>query len=220
MSRSLKPPIVLIGGGGHAAVLAEILLMQNREIVAVLSPEEIQERAIFRGMVHLKEDSDVLTFNKEQVRLVNGIGMLPKSMLRKRVNEYFLELGYQFDSVIADSAYVSPSALIEEGAQILPMAIVHTGAHVGKHSIVNTSALIEHDCKIGEYNHIAPKSVLCGQVETERDVFIGAGSVLTQNVKVGQSTLIGAGAIVNKIIEPNSIVYPAKGTLKQQEHGS
>ena len=164
MNRSCKQPIVLIGGGGHAAVLAEILLMQNREIVAVISPEAIHERAIFKGMVHLKEDSDVFTFDKGQVKLVNGIGMLPKCTLRKKVNERYLQLGYQFESVIADSAYVSPSALIEEGVQVLPMAIVHTGAIIGPHSIVNTGALVEHDCKVGCYNHIAPRATLCGQV--------------------------------------------------------
>ena len=76
-------PIVMIGSGGHASVLAEILFQQGREIIAVISLEDMSESSVFKGIKHLRNDSDILTFNKDQILLVNGIGMMPRSNLKK-----------------------------------------------------------------------------------------------------------------------------------------
>ena len=206
-------PIVMIGGGGHASVLTEILLTQEREILAVISPEDLNQRPVFQGMTHLKKDEDVLKFDKEQVLLVNGIGMLPKSSFKQKINEYFLSLGYRFETVIAGSAYVSPSAKIETGAQVLPMAIIQTGAAVGSHSIINTGALVEHDCNVGAYNHIAPKATLCGQVTTHNHVYVGAAATVIQNIKLAQNSIVGAGSTIVRDVDPNTMTF---ATLNQR----
>ncbi|ANZ08812.1 acetyltransferase [Vibrio parahaemolyticus] len=207
-------PIVMIGGGGHASVLADILIFQGREILAVISPEDISQRPVFKGMTHLKNDEDVLAFSKDKVLLVNGIGMMPKSGFKRKINEYFLSLGYRFETVIANSAYVSPFSKIETGAQILPMAIIQTGVTVGSHSIINSGALVEHDCNIGSYNHIAPRATLCGQVETKNNVYVGAGSTVIQGVSIGSDSIVGAGASLTKSLETNTIAYPARVAIK------
>ena len=207
-------PIVMIGGGGHASVLAEILLKQGREILAVISPEGISQRSVLKGITILEQDEDILKFDKDKVFLVNGIGMMPKSDFKQKINEYFISLGYQFETIIADSAFVSPFSKIETGAQILPMAIIQTGATVGQHSIINTGALVEHDCKIGAYNHIAPKATLCGQVTTGRSVYIGANATIIQSLEVGEGGVVGAGAIMIQSLGPRSICYPAKSIVK------
>lgn len=207
-------PIVMIGGGGHASVLAEILLTQGRDILAVISPEGVSQRSVFKDIPILKKDEDILQFDKEKVLLVNGVGMMPKSVLKLKINEYFLSLGYQFETIIADSAFVSPFSQIETGAQILPMAIIQTGVTVGRHSIVNTGALVEHDCKIGAYNHIAPQATLCGEVETKEYVYIGAGSTVIQGVSIGCGAIVGAGASLTQALEENAIAYPARAVIK------
>ncbi|WP_335920959.1 acetyltransferase [Shewanella algae] len=214
MSDDTRLPIVMIGGGGHASVLADIIVSQGREILAVVSPDDIRQRSVFKGMTQLRNDDDVFAFHKNEVLLVNGIGMMPKSDVKRKINEHFLSLGYQFETVIADSAFVSSKSIIEPGAQILPMAIVQTGATVGRHSVVNTGALVEHDCCIGAYNHIAPKATLCGQVKTEDNVYIGAGSTVIQGISIGRGSIVGAGASINQSLEVNTIAYPARVTIK------
>ncbi|EOX4927850.1 acetyltransferase [Vibrio alginolyticus] len=214
MSDEVNLPIVMIGGGGHASVLAEILLTQGRDILAVISPEDVSQRSVFKGISILEKDEDILRFDKDKILLVNGIGMMPKSGFKKKINEYFLSLDYQFETVIADSALVSPFSKIEIGAQILPMAMIQTGATVGSHSIINTGALVEHDCKIGAYNHIAPKATLCGQVETKESVYVGAGSTVTQGISIGSGAIVGAGASLTKSLEENTIAYPARAVIK------
>ncbi|EGR1307544.1 acetyltransferase [Vibrio cholerae] len=189
-------PLVLIGGGGHASVLADILLGQGRDIVAVISPDDLSSRAVFTGLVHLTQDEEVKRFSPESVHLVNGIGMLPRSMLRQRVNQQFLELGYQFETVIASDAHVSRFATIHSGVQILSGARVQTGAVIGEYTIVNSAALVEHDCQIGAYNHIAPRATLCGGISSEELVFIGAGAVICPGVSLGRKCIVGAGVTI------------------------
>ncbi len=210
MSDKPKLPIVMIGGGGHASVLTEILRFQEREILAIISPENINQRSVFKGIRHLTKDDDVLAFDKDKVLLVNGIGMMPRSGLKKKINERFLSLGYQFETVISDNAFVSPFSKIENGAQILPMSIIQTGVTVGSHSIINTGALIEHDCIIGAYNHVAPRATLCGQVETDIGVFIGAGATLIQSLSIGKYAVVDAGVCLKQSLKSNSIAYPTK----------
>ncbi|EKF9595365.1 acetyltransferase [Vibrio cholerae] len=189
-------PLVLIGGGGHASVLADILLGQGRDIVAVISRDDLSSRAVFTGLVHLTQDEEVKRFSPESVHLVNGIGMLPRSMLRQRVNQQFLELGYQFETVIASDAHVSRFTTIHSGVQILSGARVQTGAVIGEYTIVNSAALVEHDCQIGAYNHIAPRATLCGGISSEELVFIGAGAVICPGVSLGRKCIVGAGVTI------------------------
>lgn len=217
MSESVKLPLVLIGGGGHASVLVDILLKQGRKILAVVSPDDVSERKVFSKIRHLYRDEDIREFSSDQVQLVNGIGMLPRSALRTKVNERFLELGYQFETVIASNAIVSPYACIAEGAQILSGSIVNAGAEIGGHSIINTGAIVEHDCRIGRYNHIAPRATLCGQVYTGSDVYVGAGATVIQCLSLADKAIVGAGATIVKNLEKSQVAYSAKAEIRADE---
>ena len=199
-------PLLLIGGGGHASVLAEILLGQGREILAVVSPDDLSSRAVFSGLRHLTQDEEVGRFSPDSVFLVNGIGMLPHSTLRQRMTQKFLELGYQFETVVASDAHVSRFATIRCGVQILSGARVQTGARIEDHTIVNSCAVIEHDCQIGFNNHIAPNATLCGHVVSENQVFIGAGATILPGINLGQNSIVGAGVTILRNVPAEAVV--------------
>lgn len=200
-------PIVLIGGGGHASVLADILLQQGKEIIAVVSPEIVRQRKVFDGIRHFMKDEDVSSYNPEDVMLVNGIGQMPNSVLRSKIERKYKRLGFHFESVIADSAEVSPYSFIEPGVQILNSAVIQTGSIIREGTIINTGSIVEHDCDIGIFNHLAPGTILSGQVKTADYVHIGTGASIIQNIKIGKSSIIGAGAIVLKDVPDNTIVF-------------
>ncbi|MEL4420906.1 acetyltransferase [Shewanella algae] len=213
-----KPlPLVLIGGGGHASVLADILLGQGREILAIICPDDISTRTVFAGIPHFTQNNDITRFNSDSVLLVNGIGMVPRSNLRRRVNKIFLELGYQFETVIASDANVSVFAEIKSGVQILPGARVQTGAIIAEHTIVNSGALIEHDCRIGAHNHIAPHATLCGDVLTLEEVYIGANATIIQGLVLESQSIVGAGAILTQSLMKSRTCYPARAHIKENK---
>ena len=88
----MNKPLLIIGAGGHASVLVDILRQQQREIVGIVSPEIDTSRKVFQGIRHYTNDDDILNFESESIMLVNGIGSLPKSNLRSKIFDKFIGL--------------------------------------------------------------------------------------------------------------------------------
>lgn len=216
----MNKPLILIGSGGHAAVLLDILIQQARTVIAVVSPDESLSREIFSGLLHLKSDTEVLNYSPDSIELVNGIGSLPMddNALSQRVKLFrsFTEKGYKFATIVSADAIVSKYASLGEGAQILPRALIHTGTSIARNTIVNSAAVIEHDCVIGAHNHIAPGAVLSGAVRTGDYVHIGTGACVIQGIEVGTNSVIGAGATVLKDTAEKTITYPARCLVKRK----
>lgn len=85
-----NPRYLIIGGGGHAAALAEILIKQKKTIIGVVAPEITTGLKIFDSVPQYLSDDDVLKFSVDQVLLVNGIGAMPRQTLRKKFIHVFL----------------------------------------------------------------------------------------------------------------------------------
>lgn len=210
MNNPDSQPVVILGGGGHASVLAEICLEQGRQILAVVSPEPSLTRQIFQGVRHLKNDNEVLEFAATNVALVNGVGGLPGSELRKQLATKFSELGYRFATLVAPSATVSRTAALGEGVQVLPRATVNAGASIGMQTILNSGSLVEHDCSVENYVHIAPGATICGGTTIREMAQVGPNSVVAQGLNIGEYSIIGAGVSVVRSVESYTKVLPAK----------
>ena len=210
-------PLIFLGSGGHAAVLADILLKQGREIVAVFSPHETNIKEVFKDIPFYKNDADLIKFDSNKFMLVNAIGRLTTSKARLNMAYNSFTNGFKFSSVISDYAYIAPSAEIEEGVHILPFAIIQSDAFIGHHSIVNSGAIIEHGCRIGRLNHIATGAKICGDVVTKDNVFIGAGSTVIQQVSIDENSVIGAGITIHEDIPKNTFVKPNGSLLKKEK---
>lgn len=166
----MTKPLIILGGGGHAAVLVEILRKNKRNILGLVSPDSNLTNKVFDGIPHFLNDNDVLNFDNSIVKLVNGIGALPGNNLRLKLYEHFNTLGYEFETVIDSNSIISNYSTLAEGVQIMAGAIIQTGARVGANSIINTGSIIEHDCSIGFNNHVAPGVTLSGQVQSKENV--------------------------------------------------
>lgn len=208
LSKTLRK-IVMLGSGGHAAALFDILQQNNETIDLIVAPHIPRERMIFKGIDVISDNEFTKTNHPNDVILINGIGMFPYSLRREHIYTEYTTLGYQFKSIISKHAIISSSITLGEGVQILPGTIIQIGVHIGDNSILNTRSVVEHDCTIGKHNHIAPGAILCGGVSTGTSTFIGAGAVITQNIRIGEKTIIGAGTVITKDIASHHIVYPS-----------
>lgn len=210
----VSKPIVMIGGGGHTSVLVDILREQGRDICAIISPSCINGRSALAGLVHYERDDDIHLFSPDEIELVNGIGVLPNSHLRETVIERYSTAGYKFIGVTACSAQVSRFSNLEVGVQVLHGAIIQAGSKIGAHTILNTSSVIDHDCSIGDLNHVATGARVCGGSTTGSRAFIGAGATVIQSIEIGSSSVVGAGAVVTKNIEAGGTVYSYRSLSK------
>lgn len=209
----LNKPLIILGSGGHASVLVDILKQQGRKILGMVSLERDSQRTIFSELKFLS-DEELLTFSPTDVVLVNGVGSLPKNDLRQKLYDFYISKGFSFETVIADSAIASKYVELGQGVQILQGVIIQAGVKVGENTIINSGVIVEHDCILGANNHVAPGATLSGGVETGSNVHIGANATVIQAITIGDSTVIGAGAIITKSISNNMIVYPARSVEK------
>lgn len=206
-------PVVIVGNGGHARVLIEILLMQQRQILGYAAPTEEPNPY---NIVYLGTDEAILQHEPEGIELVNAIGSVSTMTLRAHIFTFFKSKGYRFCTIIHPSAVVSNTAMLGEGVQIMAGAIIQPFVRIGDNTIINTSASVDHDCCIGDHCHIAPGCVLSGCVTIGERTHIGTGTNIIQNTKIGSHVTIGAGSLVLKHIGDYKKVYgiPAKEVIE------
>ncbi|UYU30727.1 acetyltransferase [Siccibacter colletis] len=207
MSKVNDKPIAIIGGGGHASVLADILINQKRKIVALILPSGQPERQVFNNIPVYNDDQFAEIFSPEEISIVNGIGFIPHSQLRETIYHKYKAAGFIFETIISTDAIISPYAKVQEGVQILHGAVVQSGALIKRNSIVNTRAVVEHDSIIGCHNHVAPGSLVCGGAVTDDAVFLGAGSVVIQGINISKRCIVGAGCIIKHDLSENSLCF-------------
>ncbi len=194
-SPAVARSVILLGGGGHARVLKDILdLTPECEILGYtdLKPNEDL------GLKYLGTDDSLQKYSSRKVILVNGIGSVRLPQQRQQIFDTYVERGFEFLSVIHPQAIISRSAKLAMGAQVMAGAVINPGAQIGENVIINTRATIDHDCVIGAHTHIAPGVTLSGNVTVGAGSHIGTGATVIQGITIGEKTLVGAGAVVVK----------------------
>lgn len=206
----MSKPVLVIGGGGHALVVVDILRQLEIEILAIVSRDPLKKCTVFDGIQTFRSDNAVLDFSCAEICLVNGIGSMPGSRARATLFDYYKKNNFEFLSVISPFSIVSAHAHISEGAHVFHGAIVNAGATIGDNSIINSGAIVEHECNVGKNNHIAPGASLCGLVTTGEFVHVGTGANVIQGVKIGGNSCVGAGATLTRDLDSNSTIYVAR----------
>ncbi len=205
--------IVLLGGGGHAKVLIDLIKTSGEyEIIGILDSQLKIDTHIF-GIPVLGKDDLLPQLYKEGVNNVCiGIGSTKDNSKRKMLYEKVRQIGFLVPFLVHPKSMLSEMTEIADGAQIMAGAIIQTDSSIGQNTIINTGAIIEHDCKIGSHVHICPGATLSGGCLIGDGAFIGAGATVMQGIKMGSNAVVGAGAVVINDIMDNSTVVgvPAK----------
>ena len=200
--------ILIIGSGGHAKVIADILLKRKEvlkeelDIVGFLDDnfQNLEYREIFNipilGSLELIEK-----FKNKAYEYIIAIG---NNLIRKKIAEKYSNLIYY--TAIHPTAVIGNMVTIEEGTVVMANAVINSYSKIRKHCILNTSCVVEHDNRIEDYVHISPNVTLCGGVIIKEKGWIGAGSNIKQGMIVGKNVIVGAGTVVIRDIEDNVTV--------------
>lgn len=209
----MKKKLILIGGGGHGeSVIDSIRSANEYEIIGILD-QKLEAGTSISGIPVLGTD-ELLTdlFHQGISYGVIAVGSLGDPRPRIRIYETLKQKGLVLPNVIDKSAVLSKDILVGEGSFVGKGAIIGAGAVLGKGCIINTGAIIEHGSNIGDFVHIAPGCVLCGNVSVGDNTHIGAGTTVIQNITIGSNAMIGAGSLVLRNISSHTLAYgrPAK----------
>ena len=189
-------PVHVIGAGGHAKV-----------VISALRACGFHPRAAFDDQPLLRGRSLLGVLVNGPIEEIGACGDVP-AVLAIGDNRVRRTLASRWDlewlTVVHPSAVVDGSAEIGPGTVVLAQAVVQAEAVVGAHAILNTASVVEHDCRLGDFVHVAPRACLCGEVRLHEGVLCGAGSVLLPRVHIGAWTVIGAGAVVLGNLPPKA----------------
>ena len=186
-------PVLLIGCGGHARSLIELIESASdwRIHGLVGLPEQVGSSLL--GYPVIACDADLPALRAECPAAVLAIGQLPDPAPRKRVAAQLELQGFQLPVLISPHAVVSRHALLGPGTTVGHGVIVNAAAEVGAFCILNSRALIEHDAHIGDHCHISTGVLVNGGVRLGSGSFIGSGTMLREGLELPPHTVIGAG---------------------------
>lgn len=198
--------VVIIGAGGHAKVIADIIIKSGDNLIGFLDDNIEKDTVIIAGYKVIGNLNNRFILNKEY-KFIIAIGDNKK---RKDIVDKTPDMN--FYKAIHPNAQIGLDVEIEEGTVIMANAVINSSAKIGKHCIINSGAIIEHDNIIKDYVHISPNSSLGGTITVGECTHIGIGAVIKNNINICDKCTIGAGAVVvNNIKEEGTYIgVPAK----------
>ena len=202
MERSVS--LTLVGGGGHAVVVAETALRAGLALAGFYDDDA--DAPLGGGEPSAVRLGDILSLEAGELGNHPWILAVGDLAVRRRLIDRLYRAEDDAAMVVHPDASVSESSLVAGGVWIGPRAIVHSRARVLDHAIINSGAIVEHDCLIAENAHIAPGAVLGGEVSIGNDTLIGLGARILPGVTIGAGCVVGAGAVVLRDVEDGATV--------------
>lgn len=205
--------LLLLGGGGHAAVVAESAILAGWTIAGMIDDRPDATLPV-AGVSHLGPHPRKPDEFSEQIQALLAAGVFVHAAvgdgnLRRAWLSVFNDVPRA--TIIHPTAAVSDSAMIEPGGFIGPNAVVNARAVIGSNVIVNSGSVVEHDVQIGDHAHLAPRSVVAGESRVGACTLIGAGAVVIPKIRIGANAILGAGSVATSDIpdEVTAVGCPA-----------
>lgn len=193
---------ILLGCGGHAAsILDSVLSSKKYEVVGIVDPNMDIGKTLL-GVSCIGDDSCLeKVFNNGIHHAFIGVGSIGNITIRVQLYHLTKGIGYTLPAIIDASAIIGRDCHIGEGVFIGKGSIINTQSVIEEMAIINSATLLEHQCYVGKFTHIAPGCRVGGNSVFGRGSHIGIGSTVIQGVKIGDNTLVGAGSVVVKDIK-------------------
>jgi sugar O-acyltransferase (sialic acid O-acetyltransferase NeuD family) len=200
-----RPSVAIIGAGGHAHVMLDVLRCQGASnVIGFLDDADDLQGTRTRGGIEVIGRTDPETIrNCGADAFVVAIG---SNQIRQMLFERCIDAGLTPWTAVHPSATVAASATIGDGAHVVAGVCVCTHARVGADVILNTACSVDHDNLIGDHAFIAPGAHLGGDVEIGSRAFVGIGASVLPGLTVGARATVGGGAVVIEDVPPDSVV--------------
>ena len=212
----MKEDIIVVGAGGHAKVLIDIIEEQGQYHIIGISDLQMGVGKQFAGYPILG-GNEVLKFyfNKGVRNAVNGVGGYRDNVNRSKVFKALKEIGFNFPPIIHPSAVISKSITMGEGCVVFPGVSINTAVDVGANVIIATNASIDHDTNVGDHVLISAGVTIGANVFIEEGTLFALGSKVISGVSISRDTVVGAGAVVTKSIKERGVYLGCPARLQK-----
>ena len=206
--------VLLIGAGGHAKVVIELLKkLADIRIVGLIDKDLNKTGKTLLDVPIIGTDDQLAAGFAADTYALITVGSIGDNTLRKKLYCDLKHLSFRLINAIHPTAIISGYTRFGEGNTLMAGALIGPDTVLGSNIIVNTGSIIEHDCFIDDHAHIAPGARLSGEVRVGAGSHIGVGATIIQSVTIGKNCLIGAGAVIIRDIPDNAVVVGNPGQV-------
>ncbi len=189
--------VLILGAGGHAQVVADILLRSHdagSKVVPIgyLDDNPSLWNQTFLGLPVLGPFRRLSAIEHDAVIIAIG-----DNKIRCQTFRQLSEEGERFATAIHPRAVLAPDVLVGLGTMICAGVVVNTGSVIGANVILNTSSSIDHHSRIADHAHIAPGVHLGGEVTIGEGTLVGIGATVMPRCRIGDWSVVGAAALVH-----------------------
>ena len=198
--------VVIIGAGGHAREIADIIEARRNagdaiEVIGYLVEAAYGHPGPQPNDLPILGGIDWLASRADGVSVVCGIGA---PQVRIRLVREASAQGAQFVSAIHPSAIQGRGVTLGFGVVLAAGAVVTNSIAIGDHAHINVASTVSHDTKLGDFATLSPGVNLSGGVVVGQGSMIGTGATVLPGVRIGDWSIVGAGAVVTKDVAANS----------------
>ena len=195
--------VMLIGAGGHAQVVADILRAmqsagENVEVIGYLDDNPALQGHRLQGYKVLGSLVALSHFTHDAVIVAIG-----DNRIRASLQERLSAQGERFFTAIHPQSIIANDVSIGEGTMVCAGVVVNVGTQIGKGVILNTGCTVDHHNRIGNFVHIAPGVNLAGNITVGEEAMVGVGAVAVPGINIGARAVVGAGAVVIRNVPEN-----------------
>ena len=201
--------MVVVGAGGHALEILDILIAQNKTDNLVFY-DEIGSELLFEGQFSiLKSEEDIRIHFSKDPRFILGVG---NSSIRELFYHRFTNLGGKHLPIQGLGNCLSTKSTCSQ-ADIMSLCFIGPSTVIGLGTLINTAAKVHHEVTIGHFCEIAPGAILLGKVSIGNNVLIGANATILPKVKIGNNVTVGAGSVITKDVPDDVTIVGVPGII-------
>ena len=200
--------IVLIGAGGHAKVIIDIVQREQKHtIVGLIDYQQPFEQEV-NGVLVIGSDSDLPSLSKS-MKFDHGILCIYDNFVRQKIRNKVIDVlpNFGFVTAIHPNACISSLVEIGVGTVVMGGVTINSNCQIGEHCILNTNSSIDHDCVMDNFSSIGPGVNFGGNVKIGALSYVGIGSAVSHNVTIGKNSVIGGLSFVNKNVGDCELGY-------------
>lgn len=204
--------ILLVGGGGHAADVVNVLDRAGRLEQLAGYVDDVESRRLAAWEIPRCGSMAIHTESRAHVLLGVGFPATRIAMLQSHFPDRPAA-----EAVVDPDATVSRWCSIGDGSVLLAGVRVSPHVAIGEHVLVHHNVAIGHDAVLGDHAAVMPGANVSGDTRIGRGALIGTGAVVLQGITVGEGAVVGAGAVVTKAVAAGHTVFGNPARVRSSE---
>jgi sugar O-acyltransferase (sialic acid O-acetyltransferase NeuD family) len=190
--------VLLVGAGGHAQVVADILLRIHQDDNDIVPIGYLDDNPGLVGHTYLS--LPVLGRIEELSSIAHDAILIAigDNATRCRLFSLLKSKGEQFATACHPRAVIAPDVPLGAGTVVCAGVVVNTGSVIGANVILNTGCTVDHHNQVGDHVHVAPGVHLGGDVRIGEGALLGIGTTVMPQRQVDEWSIISAGSLVHR----------------------